>query len=597
MSRSFPGLSELKELDHDRLTGLAEEIRTFLIHEVSRTGGHLGPNLGVVELTLAVHRVFDSPRDKIVFDTGHQAYVHKILTGRAVEFGTLRKAGGIAGYPQHSESVHDVVENSHASTALSYVDGLAKSFRLRGEHDRTAVAVVGDGALTGGLAWEALNNLGVSGSPVVVVLNDNGRSYAPTVGGFAGHLATLRGGENEENNLFELIGFDYLGPVDGHDVAEVEAALRLAATRRKPVVVHCVTEKGHGYAHAENDEADRMHAVGAIDPLSGVAKPGSGRSWTSLFGDVIAEIGAEHEEVVVMTAAMLLPVGLGRFAREFPDRVLDVGIAEQHAVTSAAGLAMGGIHPVVCVYATFFNRAFDQALMDVALHGLPVTFVLDRAGVTGPDGPSHHGMWDLALLGRIPGMRVAAPRDADQLSLLLREAVAVSTGPTAVRFPKAAAGPPIPAMQRMDGVDLLHRSSAMPLDVLIVAAGTTASAALEAAELLELRGHGVTVMDPRWILPVNPALVHFAARHRLVVTVEDGVRGGGMGSALKEAVSDAGVGTPVMNLGLPKTFLAHGDRGAILRACGLDGPSIARAALGAIPSLAGDEPSSARSVR
>ncbi|RSN19189.1 1-deoxy-D-xylulose-5-phosphate synthase [Amycolatopsis sp. WAC 04169] len=597
MTRSFPGLSELKELDHDRLSGLAEEIRTFLVREVSRTGGHLGPNLGVVELTLAVHRVFDSPRDKIVFDTGHQSYVHKILTGRAVDFGTLRKAGGIAGYPQNSESVHDLVENSHASTALSYVDGLAKSFRLRGENDRTAVAVVGDGALTGGLAWEALNNLGAGGSPVVVVLNDNGRSYAPTAGGLAEHLASLRSGDGDGTNLFELLGFGYVGPIDGHDTAAVEEALREAAARRAPTVVHCVTEKGHGYVHAENDDADRMHAVGAMDPETGEQKPGSGRSWTSLFGDVIAEIGAEHEDVVAMTAAMLLPVGLGRFAREFPERVIDVGIAEQHAVTSAAGLAMGGSHPVVCVYATFFNRAFDQALMDVALHGLPVTFVLDRAGVTGPDGPSHHGMWDLALLGRIPGMRVAAPRDADQLSLLLREAVAVSTGPTAVRFPKATAGPAIPAMQRMDGVDLLRRSPGMPLDVLIVAAGATAAAALEAAELLESEGLGVTVVDPRWILPVNPVLVHFAARHRLVVTVEDGVRGGGMGSALREAVSDTRVTTPVVTLGLPKSFLAHGDRATILRACGLDGTSIARVASASIPALPEGAPTSAEVTR
>ncbi|OXM53223.1 1-deoxy-D-xylulose-5-phosphate synthase [Amycolatopsis thailandensis] len=597
MTRSFPGLSELKELGHDRLSKLAEEIRTFLVREVSRTGGHLGPNLGVVELTLAVHRVFDSPKDKIVFDTGHQSYVHKILTGRAVDFGTLRKAGGIAGYPQNYESVHDLVENSHASTALSYVDGLAKSFRLRGENDRTAVAVVGDGALTGGLAWEALNNLGAGGSPVVVVLNDNGRSYAPTAGGLADHLAALRSGEGTGTTLFELLGLGYLGPVDGHDTAAVEEALREAASRREPTVVHCVTEKGHGYVHAENDEADRMHAVGAMDPETGEQKPGSGRSWTSLFGDVIAEIGAEHEDVVAMTAAMLLPVGLGRFAREFPERVIDVGISEQHAVTSAAGLAMGGSHPVVCVYATFFNRAFDQALMDVALHGLPVTFVLDRAGVTGPDGPSHHGMWDLALLGRIPGMRVAAPRDADQLSLLLREAVAVSTGPTAVRFPKATAGPAIPAMQRMDGVDLLRRSPGMPLDVLIVAAGVTATAALEAAELLESEGLGVTVVDPRWILPVNPVLVHFAARHRLVVTVEDGVRAGGMGSALREAVSDTRVTTPVVTLGLPKSFLAHGDRATILRACGLDGPSIARVASASIPALPEGAPTSAEATR
>ncbi|WP_410604770.1 1-deoxy-D-xylulose-5-phosphate synthase [Amycolatopsis sp. lyj-90] len=589
MSRTFPGLSELKNLDHAGLARLAEEIRAFLIREVSRTGGHLGPNLGVVELTMALHRVFDSPKDKIVFDTGHQSYVHKILTGRGDCFETLRQTGGLSGYPRNSESVHDLVENSHASTALSYSDGLAKSFGLRGETERTVVAVVGDGSLTGGLAWEALNNLGVSGSPVVVVLNDNGRSYAPTAGGLARHLAALRSREGQGDSLFELIGFGYLGPIDGHDQGELERALRRAAARRRPTIVHCVTEKGRGYVHAENDDADRMHAVGVMEPLTGEPKPGAGRSWTSLFGDVITEIGAEHDEVVAVTAAMMLPVGLGRFAESFPERTFDVGIAEQHAVTAAAGLAMGGSHPIVCLYATFLNRAFDQALLDVGLHGLPVTFVLDRAGVTGPDGPSHHGMWDLALLGHVPGMRVAVPRDANQLSLLLREAVAVTGGPTAIRFPKAVAGPAIPALRRMDGLDLLHRSSGMPLHVLVVAAGVTAAAALEAAAILEQQGVGVTVVDPRWVLPVNPALVHFAARHQLVVTVEDGVRSGGMGSALGQAVSDARVATQVTNLGLPQSFLAHGERAAILGACGLDGPSIARAALRSLSPAAQDE--------
>ncbi|WP_370942297.1 1-deoxy-D-xylulose-5-phosphate synthase [Amycolatopsis sp. cg5] len=573
----FPDVVALKAMDKDQISELAERIRTFLVDKVCQVGGHLGSNLGVVELTIALHRVFDSPRDRIVFDTGHQAYVHKILTGRGEDFDTLRQAGGLAGYPQQAESVHDHVENSHASTALSYADGIAKANRLAGETGRFVVAVIGDGAMTGGLAWEALNNLGVSQDPVIVVLNDNGRSYDPTIGGLASHLAALRSGQSIPDNLFVQMGLSYVGPIDGHDAVGVESALRHAAGLGGPTVVHCVTEKGRGYLPAENDEADRMHGIGVLDPATGRAKSTSRPSWTSLFGTEIAEIGAEREDIVCITAAMLQPVGLKRFADRFPGRVFDVGIAEQHAVTSAAGLAMGGVHPVVCLYATFLNRALDQTAMDVALHKLPVTYVLDRAGITGPDGPSHHGVWDLALLGHIPGLRIAAPRDGDQLAALLREAVGIDDGPTVVRFPKASVGPDIPALNRIDGMDVLYRSSFLPLDVLIVAAGVTAGAALEAAGLIERQGHGVTVVDPRWVLPVNPALVHFAARHRLVVTVEDGLRSGGMGTAVAQACSQ--LPATVLNLGVPPSFVAHGDRQAILAECGLSGGSIAASVL------------------
>jgi 1-deoxy-D-xylulose-5-phosphate synthase len=580
MTNGLTDIAALKALPHSALPGIAREIRRFLVREVCRTGGHLGPNLGVVELTMALHRVCDSPRDRIIFDTGHQAYVHKLLTGRSADFATLRQAGGLAGYPQRSESQHDHVENSHASTALSYADGLARANKLSGEHDRATVVVVGDGALTGGLAWEALNNLGQRQEPVVVVLNDNARSYAPTVGGLARHLAALRSGGSANDNLFQLLGLRYLGPVDGHDTAAVERALRRAVALKQPTVVHCVTEKGRGYLPAESDEADRMHGIGVLDPETGTASP-TRQSWTSKFAEEMARLGEERDDLVCITAAMLRPVGLDAFADLFPDRVVDVGIAEQHAVTSAAGLAMGGQHPVVCLYATFFNRAFDQALMDVALHQLPVTFVLDRAGITGPDGPSHHGMWDLALLGTVPGMRVAAPRDATQLAEQLREAVAVSDGPTAVRFPKAGVGQEVSALSRMDGMDVLYRAARKPLDVLIVTAGVMATAAVEAAKSLERQGYGTTVVDPRWVLPVNPALVGLAARHRFVVTVEDGVRSGGMGTALAQACTH--LPARVLNLGVPLSFVPHGERDMILADCGLDASSIADAVLAAMP--------------
>ncbi|MBT2414325.1 1-deoxy-D-xylulose-5-phosphate synthase [Streptomyces sp. ISL-12] len=591
------GPRELKELPPEQLPELAREIREFLVDKVCATGGHLGPNLGVVELTIALHRVFDSPTDRIVFDTGHQSYVHKILTGRQAAFDTLRATGGLSGYPLRAESPHDLVENSHASTALSYADGLAKAQRLLGEEHRRVVAVIGDGALTGGMAWEAMNNLGSGKRPVVVVLNDNGRSYDPTVGGLAEHLAELRGGRPPSPTLFETLGFAYLGPVDGHDIGAVELACQLAKNLDQPVVVHCVTDKGRGYAPAENDEADRMHGIGVLDPATGRPRGGSSPSWTGAFGAELERLAAERPDVVALTAAMLRPVGLHGFARRFPDRVFDVGIAEQHAVTSAAGLAMGGLHPVVCLYATFLNRALDQIMMDVALHRLPVTFVLDRAGVTGPDGPSHHGMWDLALLGAVPGMRVAAPRDTVRLAELLGEALAVDDGPTALRFPKGGAGPEIPALTRMEGVDILHRTRSRPLDVLLVSTGVLAAPALEAAELLADEGVGVTVVDPRWVLPASPALTHLASRHRIALCVEDGVRVGGVGAALAQACAEARVGTPVHALGLPREFLDHGERPAVLAEHGLTARSVAETALALHGAVAATHPSAPLSER
>ncbi|TDC81879.1 1-deoxy-D-xylulose-5-phosphate synthase [Actinomadura sp. 7K507] len=587
---SIRGPADLRELPETDLPALAGEIREFLVRTVSRTGGHLGPNLGVVELTVAMHRVFTSPRDRIIFDTGHQAYVHKLLTGRPEGFEGLRRRGGLSGYPSQAESVHDVVENSHASTALAYADGLAKANQRRGLADRSVVAVIGDGALTGGLAWEGLNNLvGAPDRPVIVVLNDNGRSYAPTVGGLGRHLHALRtspgswpehytrDGSAAGDNLFTHLGFAYLGPVDGHDVSACERALQAARDLRRPVVVHVTSRKGHGYPPAEDDEAEHMHAIGKIDPATGKAAKPSGMSWTKVFAEEMCAVGAERDDVVAITAAMPGPTGLAAFAERFPDRAYDVGIAEQHAACSAAGLALGGMHPVVAVYSTFLNRAFDQVVMDVALHRLPVTFVLDRAGITGPDGPSHHGVWDLSILGVVPGLRGAAPRDATRLRELLREAVDVTDGPTVLRFPKATAGPDIDAVASVDGMDILRRSRGRPLDVLIVAAGPLAGACLQAAGILEEQGTGVTVVDPRWVIPVNPALPGLAARHALVVTVEDGGRTGGAGARLAQACADAGVRTPVRNLGLPRAFLEHGDRQDLLDDAGLSGDRIAEA--------------------
>ncbi|MFL6135339.1 MAG: 1-deoxy-D-xylulose-5-phosphate synthase [Nocardioidaceae bacterium] len=607
------GPRDLRELSDAELDELAAEIRDFLVRKVSLTGGHLGPNLGVVELTLALHRTFDSPKDRIVFDTGHQAYVHKIVTGRAAGFDGLRQEGGLSGYPSRSESEHDIVENSHASTALSYADGLAKAYLVRGE-DRHVAAVVGDGALTGGMAWEALNNIAGDGTNgnrrLVIVVNDNGRSYTPTVGGLANHLNTLRTNPRYEQvldlvkkrlngvrgvgpavydalhamkkgmkdalapqGLFEDLGLKYVGPIDGHDRVAVEQALQQAKRFNGPVIVHVITHKGFGYDPAERHVADQFHGPGPFNVETGEENP-KGRIWTDVFADEILRLGAERKDLVAITAAMMHPVGLHKFAAAYPERTFDVGIAEQHATTSAAGLAMGGLHPVVAVYATFLNRAFDQVLMDVALHRCGVTFVLDRAGVTGDDGASHNGMWDMSILQVVPALRLAAPRDATRLRELLGEAVQVPDAPTVVRFPK---GPPtrdIEAVGTAGGCDVLVRNGTK--DVLIVGVGSMAATAVDVAERLVAQGIGVTVVDPRWVKPVDPALVELAREHRLVVSVEDNGIVGGCGSVLLQTLNEHRVEAPVRLHGIPQRFLDHAKRGVLLEQMGLDAQTLAR---------------------
>jgi 1-deoxy-D-xylulose-5-phosphate synthase len=576
---TITGPENLRSLDTPALTALAADIRRHLVSAVCRTGGHLGPNLGVVELTLALHRVFDSPRDPILWDTGHQSYVHKLLTGRSAGFTRLRQAGGLSGYPSRAESEHDFIENSHASTALSYADGMAKAFRLRGEHDRTAVAVVGDGALTGGMCWEALNNIGAARDHrLVLVVNDNGRSYAPTVGGLAHHLARLRTGRAPAGSVFEQFGLGYIGPVDGHDIEALQDAFRRARDHDGPVAVHCLTTKGRGYAPAESDEADCLHAVGVVDPATGRAPRSGGTAWTDVFAGELLRLADRREDIVAITAAMLRPTGLHPMARRHPGRVFDVGMAEQHAVTSAAGLAMAGMHPVVAIYSTFLNRAFDQALMDVALHRLPVTFVLDRAGVTGEDGASHHGMWDLALFGLVPGIRIAAPRDAATLRARLAEAVETADGPTLIRFPKGAVGPDVPAADRIGGLDVLRQDQRS--DVLVVSSGPLAPTSLALADRIARQGAGVTVVDPQWAVPADPALVPLAVAHALVVVVEDGNRAGGAGSAVARLLREHNVRTPVRSFGLAPDFLGPGKRGELLALQGLDADSLAEHILG-----------------
>ncbi|WP_305782696.1 1-deoxy-D-xylulose-5-phosphate synthase [Symbioplanes lichenis] len=601
---------DLKRLSAEQLTLLAAEIRDFLVAKVSRTGGHLGPNLGVVETTLALHRVFDSPRDRILFDTGHQAYVHKIVTGRQDGFDLLRQRGGLSGYPSRAESEHDLIENSHASTALSYADGLSKAFALRGE-DRHVVAVVGDGALTGGMCWEALNNIAAAKNKLVIVVNDNGRSYAPTIGGLADHLSTLRLNPGYERVLdlvknalgstpvvgkpafevlhavkkgikdavspqpmFEDLGIKYIGPIDGHDTEAMESALRRAKGFNAPVIVHAVTRKGFGYRPAEDDEADNFHGPGAFDPETGVLTAKPSVKWTAVFAEELVAIADERPDIVGITAAMAEPTGIAALARKYPKRAYDVGIAEQHAATSAAGLAMGGLHPVVAVYATFLNRAFDQVLLDVAMHELPVTFVLDRAGITGPDGPSHYGIWDMSVFGVVPGLRIAAPRDSATLREELREAVAVENGPTIVRFPTGAVAADLPALRRVGPVDVLREDERK--DVLLVAVGAFGKLGMEVAERLAGQGYGVTVADPRWVRPVPIELAALAGQHRLVVTLEDGVRAGGVGEAVAAMLRDNGVEVPLRDFGVPVGFHAHGSRAEILSALGLTAQDIAR---------------------
>jgi len=603
---------DLQGLSKDQLKKLAEEIRSFLIETVSKTGGHLGPNLGVVELTIAMHRVFSSPSDAMVFDTGHQSYVHKLLTGRQ-DFSGLRQSSGVAGYPQRSESEHDIVENSHASTSLSWADGISRAFKATSQADRHVVAVIGDGALTGGMAWEALNNITDDNDRnLVVIVNDNGRSYAPTIGGLARGLSKIRTepwyreGYRVSKRIFSIFGplgrvlfnathafidsllsfgvpkgifpnldIKHLGPVDGHDLVSLENVLQQAKNLGQPVIVHVITQKGRGYSPALEDEADQFHAVGKINPESGLPiKSSSEPSWTSVFGDELVARADEDDKIVGITGAMLIPVGMDAMAEKYPDRVFDVGIAEQHAVTAAAGMAFGGLHPVVAVYSTFLNRAFDQVLMDVALHKAGVTFVLDRAGVTGPDGASHHGMWDMSILQVVPGIQIAAPRDEASLRESLREAVSVDNAPTVIRFPKGSVAKPLPAFKRLTGgTDVLFESESK--DVLIVGIGPFAHLAVRVAGLLGQQGIGATVVDPRWILPVSEDLVQLSAQHRLVVTLEDGVRVGGFGSRLRQSLRVAQIDTGLHEVGIPAEFLEHAERDEILSRLGLTDKQIA----------------------
>jgi 1-deoxy-D-xylulose-5-phosphate synthase len=611
---SVSGPRDLDGLSTAQLDELAGDIRAFLVREVSRSGGHLGPNLGVIELTIALHRVFESPHDAIVFDTGHQSYVHKILTGRK-DFSRLREKGGLAGYPQRSESIHDIVESSHASSSLSWADGISRAFQMTGNSSRHVVAVVGDGALTGGMTWEALNNISADNNRnLVIVVNDNGRSYSPTIGGIARFLDRartrrvyrrmhftsskmfskmgpyarafyrgVRGGMHGflarfTNNqaLYSNLDIKYVGPVDGHDLKAMEAALRQAKEYGSPVIVHAITQKGRGYEPALNDAADQFHAVGQIDPETGLPLSASVKQgWTDVFGQKLADLAVTNKRIMGITAAMLRPTGLDVLATRFPERVLDVGIAEQHAVASAAGLAYGGMHPVVALYATFINRAFDQVLMDVGLHKAGVTFVLDRAGVTGPDGASHHGVWDLAILQVVPGIRIAAPRDASRLREALDEAVVIEDAPTVIRYPKGSVGDDIEAVRRTDhGTDVLRE--APHKDVLIVAVGAFAKLGLDVAERLSQQGIGATVIDPRWVVPVSQSVTDLARDHRLVITLEDGIRVGGIGTRIRQELRSAGVDTAVDELGLPDQFLEHATRDEILEAAGLTAQAIAR---------------------
>ena len=622
---SIKGPADVRSLDAVELEQLALEIREFLVDKVARTGGHLGPNLGVVELTLALHRVFDSPRDALLWDTGHQAYVHKILTGRAPGFDTLRQKGGLSGYPSRAESEHDWIENSHASTSLSYADGLAKAWQARGLLDsRHVVAVIGDGALTGGMAWEALNNIAGSDRPMVIVVIDNERSYDPTVGGLANHLSTLRTTRGYERflewgrrvldrtpvvgrpafgtlhglkkgvkdmvapqGMFEDLGLKYLGPVPGHDLEAVEQVLRRAKGYPGPVLVHVLTQKGRGYPPAEQDEADRFHGVGVIDPTTGRPTSKSAASWTSVFSDEMCALAAQRPDVVAITAAMLGPTGLAAMKEQFPERVFDVGIAEQHAVTSAVGMAMGGLHPVVAVYATFLNRAFDQVLMDAALHKAGVTIVLDRAGVTGDDGASHNGMWDMSILQVVPGLRLAAPRDGRRLRDNLQESVTVSDAPTVVRFPKGSVPADVPALRAQGAVDVLAEQGNR--DVLLIAVGSMAGTAMDVAGRLAAQEIGATVVDPRWVKPVPEEIVELARGHRLVVTLEDNGVVGGVGAAIAGRLRDAECRTEIRTIGIPQVFLPHGTRAQLLEETSLTAQHIGHQVIGWI-SAASDQP-------
>ncbi len=619
--------TDLKALRRHDLGVVADEIRDYLVESVSSTGGHLGPNLGVVELTMAIHRVFNSPRDTVVFDTGHQSYVHKLLTGRQ-DFTTLRKQGGLSGYPSRAESEHDVVENSHASASLSWAIGIATGRRLRGESDRHTIAVIGDGALTGGMSWEALNNIAANPDlPLVIVINDNERSYAPTLGGMADYLASLRATRNYENvlgwgkrhiratpvvgrrmygalhgmkkgikdivspqGMFEDLGLKYLGPIDGHDLDAMETALRRARDFNGVVLVHALTEKGHGYTPATGHDADRFHAVGVINPETGLPLEVSGRGWTDEFSDELVLLGERREDIVAITASMLIPVGLAPFAKRFPERVFDVGIAEQHAVTMAAGLSFAGLHPVVAVYATFLNRAFDQLLLDCALHRQGVTFVLDRAGVTGPDGASHNGMWDMSVAAIVPGLRLAAPRDGAQVAKALREAVDINDGPSVIRFPKGSVPEVIDAVRTHGDVDVVSEDSdaASRTDVLLVGVGSMVATAGMVAEKLRAEGMTVRVVDPRWVLPVSLDLVSLSHHAGAVAVIEDNVVGSGVGAAITHAIATSeSVAPPVWCFGVRQEFLDHGSRNQVLERVGLTPDAVATSLLSRLRRHAG----------
>ena len=605
-------LATLREMSPAELKALAGDIRVFLIDKVSKTGGHLGPNLGVVELSIAVHRVFDSPKDIVLFDTGHQSYVHKILTGRADQFDLLRQRNGISGYPNRRESEHDVIENSHASTALSWADGISRGFSLSGQSNRHVVAVVGDGALTGGMSWEALNNLSPeSERNLVIVVNDNERSYSPTIGGLATYLTTLRASKEYERilgrgkrmlhntpvvgkyiygtlhgmkkgikdmvapqGMFEDLGFKYLGPIDGHDIAAMEKTLQMAKEFGAPVIVHAITEKGRGYTPAIEDMAEKFHAVGIVDPVTGKPLKASAPSWTNVFSEEITKIGGENSTVVAITAAMLGPTGLDKFAQSFPERTIDVGIAEQHAVTSAAGMAYAGMHPVIAIYSTFLNRAFDQLLLDVALHNAGVTFVLDRAGITGDDGPSHHGIWDLALTGIVPKMHVGAPRDGARLKEILRACVAISDAPSMVRFPKGAVPADIPALERVEGIDILHKGAAR--QVLIISVGSMAGLALEVAQLAKTQSIEITVVDPLWVKPLPKSLLTMCADYDTVIVMEDGIKHAGIASTISEALRESGTKCSLHSIGVPLEFIEHSKRAEILEDIAITPEAIVR---------------------
>ena len=612
MLESIHGPQDLSKLNYQDLDKLSAEIREFLIKQVSKSGGHLGPNLGVVELTLAVHRIFKSPDDVILFDTGHQSYVHKIVTGRASGFENLRQKGGVSGYPNRSESEHDVIENSHASTSLSWAEGIARGFKLKGESKRSVVVVVGDGALTGGMAWEALNNIASSDDlNLIIVVNDNERSYSPTIGGLATYLSTLRTTSGYEKflewgkgvlertpvvgqplyetlhgvkkgikdivapqGMFEDLGLKYYGPIDGHNIEALEHALSQAKAFGAPVIVHALTEKGRGHQPAVDDEAEKFHAVGVVDPETGTPIKKSQNNWTKVFSDELVEIGNSREDLVAITAAMLGPTGLDKFQEKFPNRTFDVGIAEQHAVASAAGMAFAGLHPVVCVYSTFLNRAFDQLLLDVGLHNAGVTFVLDRAGITGDDGPSHNGVWDLALTGIVPNLKVAAPRDGSRLKELLRESIDISDSPSVIRFPKGEVNQDIPAFERRDGIDVLYRGESA--DVLLVSVGAMATLCVEAASQSYREGVGVTVVDPRWVKPLPRELTTMANRYKSVVVVEDGIKHGGIASTLSEMFREEGLTTPIHSIGIPLQYLEHAKRNEILQDLGITAQQISR---------------------